>query len=80
MVFGRGISGVHQNPVKVKKENLVKASKQIFLFTGEGFSLNSGFRIFLFTGNGFSLISGFTKCLSSPEKPLNHVNKRITNI
>ena len=31
MVFGRGISGVYQNMVKVKKENLVKASKQIWV-------------------------------------------------
>ena len=40
------------------------------MFTGDGFSLNSGFRNILFTGDGFSLISGFTKILCTPENPL----------
>ena len=37
------------------------------MFTGDGFSLNLGFRNFvMFTGDGFSLISDFMTILCTP--------------
>ena len=58
--------------MKVKKENLVKGSKQ-FLCSQEKVLVliwDSESFFFVFTDDGFSLILGFTKFLCSPENPL----------
>ena len=50
-----------QNLLKVKKENLVKASKQILCSKEKVLVFKWDSENFVFTDNGFSLISGFTK-------------------
>ena len=55
--------------MKVKKENPMKASKLILCSQEKVLVLILGSEIFVFTGDGFSLISGFTEILCSPENP-----------
>ena len=58
--------------MKVKKESLVKASKQILCSQEKVLVLIWDSDFFVFTDDGFSLISGFTKSLCSPEKPVSY--------
>ena len=54
----------------MKKENPVKASKLILWSQKKVLVLIWDSEKFVFTGDGFSLISGFTKILCSPENSL----------
>ena len=73
----RGFSGVYQNLVYIKNENLVCISKGIGCSQEKVLVLFQDSEIFVFTGDGFSLNSGFTKIWCTPEKPLLEVQVQV---
>ena len=66
----RGFSGVYQNLVNIKNESLMYISKGIWCSQERFLSYFRIQKNLMFTGDGFSLNSGFTKIWCTPEKPL----------